>query len=269
MDYCTLIDKRIEAVLSTIAHPNLKEALHYALFSGGKRLRPKMVLSITGEVGLDVAIALEFIHTYSLVHDDLPSMDDDDFRRGKPTLHKAFNESTAILIGDLLLTLAFQLLSESKLSPELIVKTIQIVTNHIGGNGLIEGQFLDLEAKRSSLEWQEYQYIALRKTGDLFTTALVCGAHIKNLNEVEIAIYAQIGQTYGLLYQIKDDVEDKNSPFSPEILLKCAKLLTDHAEHLLSRLSAPNSFLSSLFTTAVTEISDQTLSAVSHMSKNA
>ena len=268
-----MINQRIEEILSGITTQTLQKASHYVLFSGGKRIRPLMLLSVSGNKGLDIAVAIELIHTYTLIHDDLPSMDDDDFRRGIPTLHKAFDEATAILVGDLLLTLAFEVIAESDLSPDIVLKIIRHLSKKIGANGLIAGQFLDLASKTKSINWEDHQYISLRKTADLFTSALVCGALIKGASETEIAILTEFGQTFGLLYQLKDDLDDENSPIPTDELIQIKELLSAHAKHLLSLLSTPNLFLSdcltSLSTIAVTEISDQTLSAVSHISKNA
>ena len=252
-----MIDERLEEILKAINNPILREASHYALFSGGKRIRPNMLLSVSGPEGLDIAAAIELIHTYTLIHDDLPSMDNDDYRRGRPTLHKAFDEAIAILIGDLLQTLAFEVIAESKLPPHLIVSITRNISKKVGANGLIEGQLLDIASKSMTIDWNQHEHISLRKTADLFTTALECGALIKNLPPAEIAIYTQFGQTFGLLYQLKDDLEDQNSPLPPETLKETKALLTLHAEHLLSRLSNPNPFLSncliSLSTTSVSQ----------------
>lgn len=268
-----LLEEKLENCLLKISNETLRNATHYALFSGGKRIRPKMLLSVSGKKGLDIAAAIEIIHTYTLIHDDLPAMDNDDFRRGKPTLHKAFGESTAILVGDLLLTLAFQIISESSLPPLLIIKLLKLVSENIGANSLIEGQFLDLQSKSNSISWQAYQKMITYKTANLFRAALLCGAYIKNLPEEEIAIYEQFGKTFGLLFQMKDDLKDQNSPVDLEELKKATDLLVSHAEHLLSKLKSPNSFLSdclsSLSKMAVTEMSDQTFNAVSIISKNA
>ncbi|MBM3193081.1 MAG: polyprenyl synthetase family protein [Chlamydiae bacterium] len=268
-----LLEEKLENSLLKISNQRLRDASQYALFSGGKRLRPKMLLSIAGNEGLDIAAAIEMIHTYTLIHDDLPAMDNDDFRRGKPTLHKAFDESTAILVGDLLLTLAFEIVSESLLPSALIVKITNLIAKNVGANSLIEGQFLDLQSKNQTISWQDYQKIASYKTANLFTTALLSGAYIKNLSQDEIATYSQFGQTFGLLFQMKDDLKDQNSQASSEELEKGCNLLFFHAEHLLSKLSSPNRFLSdclsSLSKMAVTEMSDQTFNAVSIISKNA
>lgn len=232
------IEERIKSILSTIENPTLYKACHYALFPGGKRLRPKMLLSIAGNAGLDIAVAIEFIHTYTLIHDDLPAMDNDDFRRGKLTLHKAFSESTAILTGDLLLTLAFQVISESGLSCAL--ELIRVISKNIGANHLLQGQLLDLASKGSHIPWETYQTIAIKKTADLFTTALVCGALIKNLPEDQVSIYKEFGQTFGLLYQIKDDIEDKDLSSTHQESNLPLKI---RATSLLSKLSTPNIFL--------------------------
>jgi len=201
-----------------------------------------MLLSITGSVGLDAAIAVELIHTYTLIHDDLPAMDNDDFRRGKPSLHKAFDEATAILTGDLLLTLSFEVLANALLPSPLIVELTRILTKYIGANGIIAGQMRDISKKNGS--WEEYQQIALKKTADLFTAALLMGARIKALSESDISLYTQFGQTFGLLYQIRDDLEDGEAPLMN--LADTKNLLTLHANHLLANLSTPNQFLINL-----------------------
>jgi geranylgeranyl diphosphate synthase, type II len=268
-----MIDLKLEQILSRIENQTLREACHYSLFSGGKRIRPLMLLSISGQLGLDVGCAIEMIHTYTLIHDDLPSMDNDDIRRGNPTLHKVYDEATAILAGDLLLTMAFEVITESPLEPALIIRIIRDISKNIGGNGLIVGQHLDILSKSKTINWDEHKTISLRKTADLFTTSLVSGALIKGLSDDQISTYSQFGQTFGLLYQLKDDLDDHNSPVPISDLIPIKELLFSHAEHLLSMLSIENSFLrdclTSLSTIAVTEISLQTLSAVSHMSKNA
>ncbi len=241
VDIKLTIDERIKVFVHEIKNPILQKAAFYSLFPGGKRLRPKMLLSIAGDIGLDAACAIELIHTYTLIHDDLPAMDDDDFRRGKPSLHKAFDEATAILTGDLLLTLAFEVIAKSPLPSPLSLELIRLISNYIGGNGLIQGQILDLTSKNPL--WEEYQHIALKKTADLFTVALIVGARIKNLPETDIALYTQFGQTFGLLYQIKDDLEDGNSPLPKASLTEMTNLLTLNAKHLLSNISIPNTFL--------------------------
>lgn len=237
------IESRIQEILSKIDHPELREACNYALFSGGKRLRPKMTLSISGDAGLDIACAIEFIHTYTLIHDDLPAMDNDDLRRGKPTLHKAFNEATAILTGDLLLTLGFEVISESDFPDSLIVTIIRLLSKKIGANSIIEGQFLDLASQLKPLTWIQYQNIASRKTADLFEVALLAGALIKNISEKEISIYSCFGKAFGLLYQIEDDLQDKNANIDLQQLLVTKKTLLSYSSHLLAQLSTPNQFL--------------------------
>ncbi len=238
-----MINDRIEQILEKIENPILRNASHYALFSGGKRIRPNMLLSISGEAGLDVAVAIELIHTYTLIHDDLPSMDNDDYRRGKPTLHKAFDEATAILTGDLLLTLAFDVISSSSLRDAVKIQIIQRVAKKTGANGLIEGQLLDIASKTKNIDWNEHEHISLRKTSDLFSASLVSGALIKELQEEQVSIYEEFGQTFGLLYQLKDDCDDENSPIPQDTLTKTKELLGSHAAHLLTRLSSKNLFL--------------------------
>ena len=179
--------------------PLLEPAL-YALFPGGKRLRPLITLLIadhldiqTGEI-LDAACSLELIHTYSLIHDDLPCMDDDDFRRGKPSLHKAFPEGQAVLTGDLLLTLAFEILPS--------ISLVQELARAVGGAGMIAGQSLDLSSEGKNLNWPGLEVIHKRKTADLFSAAFVFPALIKGIDPEP---YHQMGQDFGLLFQIEND----------------------------------------------------------------
>lgn len=237
---CTSLEERLQTILTSIKNPLLRESVAYALFSGGKRLRPKMLLSITGAKGIDVAAAIECIHTYTLIHDDLPSMDNDDIRRGKPTLHKAFDEATAILTGDLLLTLAFEILANAPLSSSLTL--IRIFSKYIGANGIIDGQVQDL--KKPVTSWEEYQEIAIKKTADLFTATLIAASVI--VEERDLSLFTQFGKTYGILYQIYDDLEDQNAPLSLTTLGPMAHLLQIHARHLLQSLSIKNPFLESL-----------------------
>lgn len=238
-----MINKRLEEIVLTINSKTLRDASSHALFPSGKRIRPLMLLSISGNKGLDIAAAIELIHTYTLIHDDLPSMDNDSLRRGVPTIHKAFGEATAILTGDLLLTLSFEVIANSDLPPPLLIKIIRNISSNIGPNGLILGQLLDIEAKSKGLNEEEHNYISSRKTSDLFTTSLVCGALIADLSDSEIERYAQFGQIFGLLYQLKDDLEDHNSPIPLEKQIKLKEKLTANAYELLRSMRPHNDYL--------------------------
>ncbi len=238
-----MIDRRLKEIVLGITNVTLRNASLHALFPSGKRIRPLMLLSISGDKGLDIAAAIELIHTYTLIHDDLPSMDNDDLRRGVPTIHKAFGEATAILTGDLLLTLAFEVIANSNLTPTLLIKIIQSISEKIGANGLIVGQLLDIESKTKHITEEEHNYISSRKTADLFTTSLVCGALISGLSDSEIAFYAEFGQTFGLLYQLKDDLEDQNSPIPIAKLMELKETLTEHAIELLKSIKLGNEYL--------------------------
>jgi len=206
-----LVDSRLEHLLPSAddAPPSVHQAMRYSVFAGGKRLRPILTLTTHNLVGgaqndvLDVACAVEMIHTYSLIHDDLPCMDDDDFRRGKPSLHKAFNEGIAVLAGDALHALAFEILA-AKAPPMLVEEIAQA----IGSKGMIGGQVMDLESEGKESTPQEVEYIHQRKTGFLITTAVRAGAICGEAEEKQLTALTQYGQRIGLAFQIIDDVLD-------------------------------------------------------------
>lgn len=193
------------------------EAAHYALLTGGKRLRPQLLwltaegLGASLEKALPAAVALEMIHTYSLIHDDLPAMDNDDFRRGKPTLHKVFPEGQAILAGDLLLTEAFRLLAECPLySDKEKVALIRILSTHSGGAGMIGGQAIDLSSHhtdRSNLD-----RLHTLKTGALMAAAVEMGAVIAHASPESTQALSTFAKKAGLAFQIVDDLLDVTHP---------------------------------------------------------
>lgn len=213
----SLIDKCLKEMLKD--YQELTEVMEYSLFSGGKRLRPLLVLltlqdlNIDFKLGLDVACAIEMIHTYSLIHDDLPAMDNDDFRRGKPTSHKVFGENIAILGGDALLTEAFYWLSNNNLDADKKVKIISLAAQLAGARGMIRGQYLDLKSKPSRIE--EIEVIQEHKTKDLIEFALVSAAIIAS---DDIKTYQNIALSLGKAFQIKDDLEDANHHEASTIL---------------------------------------------------
>lgn len=203
-----------------------------------------MLLAVSGERGLDAACALELVHTYSLIHDDLPCMDDDDVRRGKPSLHVVFGEANAILTGDFLLTLAFEVLATASYSSELVTT----FARGIGSKGMVGGQVLDIAAKNVDIDFNSYQKLTLLKTSALYALALECGALISGLSEEEKELLIQFGRTYGLIFQIVDDLQDDDSPSAKFILgsekaKEVARTLIAHAKHLLNQLREPYPFL--------------------------
>lgn len=197
----------------------LKKSALYSFENGGKRFRPVLAFMVGEALGLSPrkvtpwAIAVEMIHTYSLIHDDLPSMDNDDFRRGLPSNHKVFGESTAILAGDFLLTEAFRLLSESKLEAALKVELIKVLATKSGGQGMLGGQALDLKLdKTSSSDKQNFGKIHDLKTAALISASVEGVAVISQVSPELIQLWSQFGQVLGKSFQIKDDILDKDMP---------------------------------------------------------
>jgi len=192
--------------------------MRYSLFAGGKRLRPILCLAATEIVGgkketaLPVACALEMIHTYSLIHDDLPAMDNDDFRRGKPTNHRVFGEAMAILAGDGLLTEAFYLLTYpdllEKIPPAQLVWISHLIAQAAGFRGMVSGQVMDLEATGKEIGLEELKAIHDHKTGALIRVAVESGAIIGGGNKTEVEALKEYGTQIGLAFQIVDDVLD-------------------------------------------------------------
>ena len=214
----SLIETRLKELLTNDSIPQKKlfEAAQYTTLAQGKRLRPLLVLTTVESFGGDTnaaltpACALELIHSYSLIHDDLPCMDNDDFRRGQLTLHKKYDEATAVLTGDLLLTYAFEILSTAPLlTPEERLSLISILGKRTGALGMIGGQFLDINAENSTLE--DLEQIHRKKTADLLTACLEFGAIIAK-KSVLLPQMAQIGEKWGLVFQILDDVLDVTHP---------------------------------------------------------
>jgi geranylgeranyl diphosphate synthase, type II len=193
-------------------------AMRYSLFAGGKRLRPVLCIA-AGEIFgapeselLPVACALELIHTYSLVHDDLPAMDDDDLRRGRPTCHKVFGEAIAILAGDALLTHAFQVLAERGVTSENVVRRIRVVGEIAraagSAGGMIGGQVLDMLAERKSIDGPALDALHASKTGALLTASVVAGALTGGADDTAVATLRRFGASTGLAFQVADDVLD-------------------------------------------------------------
>ncbi|MGE4573375.1 MULTISPECIES: polyprenyl synthetase family protein [Parachlamydia] len=203
---------------SHMPYQSLFDAARYSLLGGGKRIRPLLSLAVTQALtgtftqAIQPACALELIHTYSLVHDDLPSMDNDDFRRGKPSLHKVFPEGHAILTGDFLLTYAFEVLCSSPgLTAQQIVELVALLAKSAGGHGMIAGQIMDISAVNQTLTLDNLQHIHQTKTGALITCAVEFGAIVSGCAPVERALLQQFGNEIGLAFQIIDDVLDITS----------------------------------------------------------
>lgn len=212
-----VIHRQLEQLMASdpTAYASLYTAASYSLLSGGKRLRPILVLASTEALGGDAnaalipACALEMIHTYSMIHDDLPCMDNDDFRRGKPTLHRVYDEAVALLAGDLLLTYPFELLAEAPdLSIEQRLELIRLLARASGGHGMIGGQVMDIQQKAECMTDRSLEAMHRRKTGALLTAALEFGAVIAQATSEIRQQLTLFGQNIGLAYQIIDDVLD-------------------------------------------------------------
>ena len=193
---------------------DLQKAMAYSLLSGGKRIRPVLTLAACrlfggqAEKALPFACGLEMIHTYSLIHDDLPCMDDDDFRRGKPTNHKVYGEATAVLAGDSLLTAAFGVLAQAELSPEQIVRGVACLSQAAGPAGMAGGQVLDLLGEGKTLTYDEIVQIQNLKTGCMIEAAVRLGAIVAGSTPEEEEAVAEYARKIGLAFQIRDDVLD-------------------------------------------------------------
>ena len=194
----------------------IHDAMTYALMAGGKRIRPVLCLAAAEAVDgrpddvLAAACAVEMIHTYSLIHDDLPAMDDDELRRGKPTCHVAFGDATAILTGDALLTLAFEVLAsnsgENGNQADKWLKIIRIIAIAAGSEGMIQGQMLDMAAEGRSLTISELESMHTLKTGALITASLECGALLAGADEVQLVCLRNYAGNIGLAFQVADDI---------------------------------------------------------------
>ena len=192
----------------------LFSSMRYSLLAGGKRLRPFLVLEFCHICGGDwraampLAAAVEMIHTYSLIHDDLPCMDNDDFRRGKPTNHKVFGEAMAVLAGDALLTSAFHSISKAKLSAEARIQAVQVLSECAGELGMVGGQVLDMQSEQRICTEQEVLEIQHRKTGALIRAACILGVIAAGGNKMQQAAAAEFATHLGLAFQIRDDMLD-------------------------------------------------------------
>jgi len=222
-DYLEQQRQRVEVSLDQClptpdSYPSvLMEAMRYSVFAGGKRLRPILTLAAAEAVGgdaepvLPAASALEYIHTYSMIHDDLPAMDDDDYRRGKLTNHKVYGEAMAILAGDALLTLAFRLIADnaSRMNdPRMIARVVVDVADAAGTDGMVGGQVVDIESEGKDVSVETLEYIHRHKTAALIRVSLTAGATLAGGRPQELAAIRAAGESLGLAFQIVDDILD-------------------------------------------------------------
>lgn len=210
----TVVDTSLDELLPQYDNPQsvIYDAMRYSIFAGGKRLRPILMWETARIFGKEwdcvkeLACALEMIHTYSLIHDDLPAMDDDDMRRGMPTNHIKFGEDIAILAGDALLNKAFEVALLSK-NPNAY-KALQVLANSSGTEGMIGGQVVDLQSEGKDIELSRLQYIHSLKTGALIRSACVIGAILAGASEKEISAIDEFAKNLGIAFQIRDDILD-------------------------------------------------------------
>jgi geranylgeranyl diphosphate synthase, type II len=212
-----LVNKTLERILSRrdLISKELRTPVHYALTGPGKRIRSAIVLwcceMISGKVNCDAGIAaaaIEMVHTYSLIHDDLPAMDDDDYRRGRLTCHKKFDEATAILAGDALLTLAFEVLAKEIKTPAMAARLIGELAEAVGPAGMVAGQMADLNYEKKDADEKMLRYIHTNKTAKMFRCAAVMGGICGEANEKQLKRLREYGLKVGLGFQIADDILD-------------------------------------------------------------
>nr|WP_236686934.1 farnesyl diphosphate synthase [Ornithinibacillus contaminans] len=254
---------------------NLKKSMLYSLEAGGKRLRPILMLASFEAYSSQVekifssAVALEMIHTYSLIHDDLPAMDDDDFRRGLPTNHRAFDEATAILAGDALLTYSFEIITNDPLlTDKEKVWIVQLLSRASGPSGMVAGQLLDMEAENKQVSLEQLERIHKLKTGELLRFAVTAGAYLGNATKEQITHLEKFSYYLGLIFQVQDDIldvmgdtaklgktvgsdESNNKSTYPKLLglegaIAKKKHYTEQAKELLKQANADTSRLSEL-----------------------
>ena len=213
--------KLIEAALlkelgaETALVPRLAESMEYSLMAGGKRLRPILVMAAADAVGargtdfVQAACGIEMIHTYSLIHDDLPAMDNDDYRRGKLTNHKVFGEALAILAGDALLTQAFEvILRQQGVPAQVLLEVLREISIAAGPNGMVGGQVIDMLSEGKRISMEELRKMHMGKTGALFRAAIRSGAILGGASEAQLAALTTYADCFGLAFQITDDILD-------------------------------------------------------------
>jgi geranylgeranyl diphosphate synthase type II len=215
-----LVDAALDGFLPSedTRPPSVHRAMRYSVLAGGKRLRPILVIAGAEVVGaspsavMPSACAMELIHTYSLIHDDLPAMDDDDYRRGRLTNHKVFGDAIAILAGDALLTYAFQLVAQNAavpgVDPKVVCDVVAEIAEAAGTVGMVGGQVVDIESEGKTITAEELEYIHVHKTAALLRASLSVGARLGGADAAALAAVADAGQSLGLAFQIVDDILD-------------------------------------------------------------
>ena len=261
--YVAYIEKYLSECFLYPAEPQQKlfDAMRYSLLAGGKRLRPIVVFDFCRmcggiwEAAAPFAAAVEMIHTYSLIHDDLPCMDDDDFRRGRPTNHKVYGEATAVLAGDALLTAAFSFVVKAPLSSECRLQAVEILSKCAGELGMVGGQVLDMSSEDRSCSEQEILDIQSRKTGALIRASCLLGVLAGNGTEEQLRAAADFADNLGLAFQVRDDMLDligdaaqlgkstgtdgtKNTFVNLYGLEKCGELVADYTNNAIKALSS-------------------------------
>lgn len=215
-----LINAYLQSTLSEDSISSIEEAMRYSLLAGGKRLRPLLLIAAadtiadTGNRYLAVASALEMIHTYSLIHDDLPALDNDDYRRGKLTNHKVFGEDIAILAGDALLTAAFECIAnQEQVEPQVLLEIVADIARAAGRTGMVGGQTVDVQANGEFLTCEALQKMHEGKTGALFKAAIVSGGKLAGASKAQLQALEKFAVSYGLIFQITDDILDVEGEF--------------------------------------------------------
>jgi len=218
LDDCkALIEKALDSYLPPEdRYPHIIfRAMRYSVLNGGKRLRPILVLTACQSVGGDISLAIplacavEFVHSFSLIHDDLPALDDDDFRRGKPASHKVFGEAVAILAGDALLSLAFETIARTKGVPaDAVLEVCRRIAAASGAEGMVTGQVVDIESEGKKIPPETLEFMHTHKTGALIEASVVCGGLIGGANQEQLCSLSHYGKKFGLAFQITDDILD-------------------------------------------------------------
>ncbi|WP_412771385.1 polyprenyl synthetase family protein [Ligilactobacillus sp. WC1T17] len=233
--YRPLLEQTMDQYLKDLnTRPLLRDAMAYSVDAGGKRIRPLIIMLVCDAFGREIdadvlacGSALEFIHTYSLIHDDLPEMDNDDLRRGKPTNHKVFGPAMAVLAGDGLLTTAFEIMSQTKLTAAVKTQLIADLALASGPQGMVNGQVGDIEGETKKLTLDQLKDVHAQKTGALLVYAFMAGGLLAGKQSAELALLKRIGANFGLAFQIYDDIMDVVS----DTATMGKKTQKDQAEH--------------------------------------
>ena len=222
-NYIELVNEKLDEYLQIEYPETIFKSMKYTLSLPGKRLRPVMCLEVCrlfgGDIedGMPTACAIEMLHVQTLIHDDMPCMDNDDFRRGKPSNHKVFGEAIALLAGDAFLTYAPQIITKysKNLSPSVLIRVLNEYFNFAGARGVIAGQVIDIESVNTQIENKEniLEYLHTHKTSDLFQLAMRTGAIIAGADDEKIAAVTEFAKTFGLAFQVADDILDEVSTF--------------------------------------------------------